>query len=109
MNAFIFDRPVNQLTEKYFKHLKTKNFMNRGCLCHWVNLITQVVEVANLFCWLKKSRIGRESYETLLACCAWKGTSQHLNRVIRDSSCGYFNTLCWTLHNSPNGDFIRER
>ena len=74
-----------------------------------VNLITQVVEVANLSCWLKKSRIGRESYETLLACSAWKGTSRHLNRVIRDSSCGYFNTLCWTLHNSPNGDYIRER
>ena len=23
--AFIFEHPVNQLTEKYFKHLKTKN------------------------------------------------------------------------------------
>ena len=25
MKAFIFEHPVNQLTEKYFKHLKTKN------------------------------------------------------------------------------------
>ena len=33
MKAFIFEHPVNQLTEKYFKHLKTKNFMNEGCLC----------------------------------------------------------------------------
>ena len=31
--AFIFEHPVNQLTEKYYKHLKTKNFMNEGCLC----------------------------------------------------------------------------
>ena len=75
-----------------------------------VNLVThvQVVEVVNLSCWLKKSRIGREAYETLLACSASKATSQHLNKVIRDSSCGYFNTLCWTLCNSPNGDYIRE-
>ena len=55
-----------------------------------VNLVTQVVEVANLSCWLKKSRIGRETYKKLLACSASKGTSQHLNKVIRDSSCGYF-------------------
>ena len=31
--AFIFEHPVNQLTEKYYKHLETKNFMNEGCLC----------------------------------------------------------------------------
>ena len=32
MKAFIFEHPVNQLTKKYFKHLKTKNFTNEGCL-----------------------------------------------------------------------------
>ena len=30
--AFIFKHPVNQLTENYLKRLKTKNFMNVGCL-----------------------------------------------------------------------------
>ena len=33
IKAFIFEHPVNQLTIKYFKHLKTKNFTNEGCLC----------------------------------------------------------------------------
>ena len=32
MKAFIFEYPV-KLTEKYFKHLKTKNFKNEGYLC----------------------------------------------------------------------------
>ena len=31
--AVIFEHPLNQLTEKYYKHLATKNFMNEGCLC----------------------------------------------------------------------------
>ena len=31
--GFIFDHPVNQLTEKYFKHLKEENFTDEGCLC----------------------------------------------------------------------------
>ena len=30
IKAFIFKHPVNQLTKKYFKHLKTKNFTNEG-------------------------------------------------------------------------------
>ena len=30
MKAFIFEHPVNQLIEKYFKKLKTKNFTNEG-------------------------------------------------------------------------------
>ena len=30
MKAFIFEHPVNQLTKKYFKHLKTKNFTNEA-------------------------------------------------------------------------------
>ena len=34
MEVFIFQHPVNQLTEKYFLHLKTKNFSNKVCLCH---------------------------------------------------------------------------
>ena len=33
MEVFIFEHPVNQLTKKYFLHLKTKNFMNKVCLC----------------------------------------------------------------------------
>ena len=33
MKDFIFEHPVNQLTEEYFNHLKTKNFMNEGYLC----------------------------------------------------------------------------
>ena len=69
-----------------------------------VNLVTQVVEVTYLSCQLRKSRIGREVYEKLLACSASKGTIQDLNKLIRDNSCGYLNTLCWTSGNSPNGD-----
>ena len=30
MKAFIFEHPVNQFIEKYFKQLKTKNFTNEG-------------------------------------------------------------------------------
>jgi len=41
--AFLFEHPVNQLTEKYFKHLKTKNFTNEGAFASRVNLVTQVV------------------------------------------------------------------
>ena len=33
MEVFIFEHPGNQLTEKYFLHPKTKNFMNKVCLC----------------------------------------------------------------------------
>ena len=33
MEVLIFEHPVNQLTKKYFLHLKTKNFMNKVCLC----------------------------------------------------------------------------
>ena len=33
MKAFIFEHPVNQLAEKYFKHLKTNTFTNEGCFC----------------------------------------------------------------------------
>ena len=33
LKALIFEHPVDQLTKKYFKHLKTKNFTNEGCLC----------------------------------------------------------------------------
>ena len=52
MKAFIFERPVNQLTEKYFKHLKTKNFTNqKAAFAARVNLVTQVAEVANFSCW----------------------------------------------------------
>ena len=60
MKAFIFEHPLNQLTEKYFKHLKTKNFtkFNEGCLAARVNLVTQVAEVTNFSCWSKKLRIG---------------------------------------------------
>ena len=58
MKSFIFKHPLNQLTEKYFKHLNTKNFTNEGCLAARVNLLTQVAEVANFSCWLKKLRIG---------------------------------------------------
>ena len=54
MKAFIFEHPLNQLTEKYFKHLKTKNFTNEGCLPARVNLVTQVGEAANFSCWSKK-------------------------------------------------------
>ena len=63
MKAFIFKHPVNQLTEKYFKHLKTKNFMNEGCLPARVNLVTQVAEVANFSCCSKKLRIGTEAHQ----------------------------------------------
>ena len=58
MKAFIFEHPLNQLTEKYFKHLKTKNFTNEGRLSARVNLVTQVTEVANFSCWSKKLRTG---------------------------------------------------
>ena len=58
MKAFIFEHPLNQLTEKYFKPLKTKNFTNEGYLPARVNLVTQVAEVANFSCWSKKLNIG---------------------------------------------------
>ena len=108
MKVFIFNHPVNQLTESILNTSEQRILRMKAAFATRVNLVTQVVEVVNLSCWSKKSRIGREAYGKLLACCASKSTSQHLNKVIRDSSCGYFNTLCWTLLNSPNGDYIRE-
>ena len=67
MKAFIYKHPVNQsssqLTKKYFKHLKTKNFTNEGYLCKLsarANLVTQVAEVTNFSCWSTKSRLGQK-------------------------------------------------
>ena len=53
-----------------------------------VNLVTQVVEIANFSCWLRKSE---KPTKKLLACAASKAASQHLhvNKVIRESSCVY--------------------
>ena len=49
MKAFIFEHPVNQLTEKYFIHLKTKNFTKmKSALAARVNLVTQVAEVVKV-------------------------------------------------------------
>ena len=54
MKAFIFEHPVNQVIEKYFKQLKTNNLTNEG-------------------------GFGTETREQkLLACSALKRTSQHL-------------------------------
>ena len=92
MKASIFEYPFNQLTEKYFKHLKTKNFLNKGVFAARVNLVTQVAEVANFSFWLRKFRIGTEAQEkivSLLCCCASRGTSQHLSKVVRENSCVY--------------------
>ena len=94
MKVFIFNHPVNQLTESILNTSEQRILRMKAAFAARVNLVTQVVEVANLSCWLKKSRIGRETYKKLLACSASKSTSQHLNKVIRDSICGYFNTLC---------------
>ena len=57
MKALIFENPVNQLTEKYMKHLKTKNFRMKAAFAARVNLVTQVAEVANFSCWSKKLRM----------------------------------------------------
>ena len=54
-----------------------------------VNLATQVEEVVNFSCWSRKSRIGTEAHGKLSACRASKGTSQRLNKVIRENSCVY--------------------
>ena len=56
-----------------------------------VNLVTQVEEVVNFSCWSRKSTIilGQKPTEKLSACRASKGTSQHLNKVIRENSCAY--------------------
>ena len=32
-----------------------------------VNLVTQVVEVANFSCWLRKSRIGTEAHKKIVS------------------------------------------
>ena len=66
MKAFIFEHPLNQLSEKYFKHLKTNTFTNEGCLAARVNLVTQVAEVANFSYWSKKLRIGTEAHEKIV-------------------------------------------
>ena len=56
-----------------------------------VNLVTQVEEVVNFSCWSRKSTIGTEAHGKIFlsACRASKGTSQHLNKVIRENSCAY--------------------
>ena len=88
MKAFIFEHPLNQLTEKYFKHLKTKNFTNEGCLPARVNLVTQVAEAANFPAGQKSLELGHKPTKKSLFCSALKGASQHLNKVIRESKYG---------------------
>ena len=56
MKAFIFEHPVNQSTEKYFEHLKTR-----------VNLVTQVAKVVNFSYWLRKSTIGTEAHGKIVS------------------------------------------
>ena len=56
MKAFIFEHLVNQLTEKYFEHLKTR-----------VNSVTQVAEVTNFSYWLRMPRIGTEAHGKIVS------------------------------------------
>ena len=91
MKAFIFEHPVNQLTEKYFIHLKTKNFTKmKSALAARVNLVAQVAKVVNFSCWLRRSGIRTEAHKKMLASSASKGTSLHSNREIRENSSVYF-------------------
>ena len=88
MKDFIFEHPVNQLTEKYFKHLKTKNFMNEGCLCGQGQFSDTSRRTRKLFLLVEKVQ----------NCSALKGTSQHLNKVIRENSCVLF--FCFSVFTS---------
>ena len=88
--AFIFEHPVNQLTEKYFKHLKTKNLWMKAAFATRVNWVTQVAEVANFPAGQESLELGQRPMKRLLASSALKGTIQHLNKVIREKSCVYF-------------------
>ena len=56
MKAFIFEHPFNQLTEKYFEHVKTR-----------LNLVTQVAEAASLSYWSRKSRIVTEAHGKIVS------------------------------------------
>ena len=57
MKAFILEHPVNQLAEKYFKHLKTNTFMNEGCLFAtanpqiFVGALLKIESKGFIFCW----------------------------------------------------------
>ena len=73
MKASIFEHPLNQLTEKYFKHLKTKNFTRKS----------------RTFPACRKSlELAHKPTKKSLFCSALKGASQHLNKVIRESKYG---------------------
>ena len=61
--------------------------------CHGgsIILLTQVVEVKNFSCLLRKSRIGTEPHEKIVSLqCFETHPSQYLNKVIRENSCVYF-------------------
>ena len=87
--AFIFKHPVNQLTENYLKRLKTKNFMNEGCLYHW-GQFSYKSQKSHTFPAGRESLELGQAHKKLLACSASEGTSQHLNKVSRENSCAWF-------------------
>ena len=87
----IFKHPVNQLTENYFKHRKKKNFTNEGCLCcqGQFSNTSQLRKSQTFPAGQESLELVQKPTEKLSACSALKGTSQHLNKVIRENSCVY--------------------
>ena len=66
MKAFIFEHPLNKLTEKYFKHLKQTLLRMKAAFAARINLVTKVAEVANFSYWSKKLRTGTEAHEKIV-------------------------------------------
>ena len=81
-------------TKSIFYTSKQRILRTKSAFASRVNLVTNVKEVMNFPCWSRKSRIGTEAHKKCLACIALKGTSQHLNKVIRENSRVYFLFFC---------------
>ena len=87
LKAFIFENSVNQLTEKYFKHLKTKNFMiESSCLCCKGQFSNISSRSHKLFLLVEKSRIGTDAHEKIVSLQCFERNQS----VVRENSCEYF-------------------
>ena len=54
------------MSEKYFKTSKQRTAQMKAAFAARVNLVTRVVEVANVSCWLRMSGIETEAYEKII-------------------------------------------
>ena len=94
LKALIIKHPVNQLTKKYFKHLKTKNFTNEGCLCRQGQFNNTSRGNHELFLQSRKSRIGRETHEEIVSLQCF----ERIQSVIRENIAVY--TFCFSIFTS---------